>query len=155
MWERELCISQYVGLIRLLYKKGDREDISNWRPITLLNSDYKIIEKVLSNRLKTVLPDVINEDQKGFMQGRHIEENVRLVEDVIDYCEDKNVPGAIICVDQSKAFDRVEWEWLDRTLEVIGFGPKFRLWIKILYKNANSHLFTNGFLSKSFKIKKV
>jgi hypothetical protein len=155
MWgKQELCSSQYSGLIRLLYKKGNREDITNWRPITLLNSDYKVIEKVLANRLKSILPEVINEDQKGFVQGRHIEENVRLVEDVIDYCEEKNIPGAIMCVDQSKAFDRVEWEWLDRTLEVIGFGPNFRAWIKILYKNANSSIMTNGFLSKSFKIKR-
>ena len=153
MWEKqELCDSQYVGLIRLLFKKGEREDITNWRPITLLNCDYKIIEKVLANRLSSVIPEVIKEDQKGFVKGRHIEENVRLVEDVIDYCEENNIPGAIMCIDQSKAFDRVEWEWLDRTLEVIGFGPKFRMWIKILYKNANSCILTNGFVSKSFKI---
>jgi len=153
MWDKqELCDSQYVGLIRLLYKKGEREDITNWRPITLLNSDYKIIEKVLANRLKTVVPGIVCEDQKGFVKGRHMEENVRLVEDVMDYCETFDKPGAILCVDQSKAFDRVEWEWLDKALEVIGFGPRFRQWIKILYKNANSLIFTNGFMSRSFKI---
>lgn len=150
--KQELCPTQYTGLIRLLYKSGDREDMANWRPITLLNCDYKIIEKMLAKRLQLVLPKIIKEEQKGFMCGRHIEESIRQMEDIIDYCQVENVGGAILCIDQSKAFDRVEWAWLDKVMERFGFGYLFRNWIKTLYKNANSCILTNGFMSKMFEI---
>ncbi len=148
----ELCPSQYTGLIRLLYKSGDREDVGNWRPITLLNSDYKIIEKVLANRMQTVLPSIIKEEQKGFMKGRHIEEHTRLMEDVIEYCEMTHADGAILCIDQSKAFDRVEWKWLYEVMKTFGFGERIIKWVTLLYKNAASCIFTNGFTSKKFAI---
>ncbi len=150
--KNELCSSQYTGLIRLLYKSGEREDIGNWRPITLLNSDYKILEKVLANRMQKVLPSIIKEEQKGFMKGRHIEEHVRLMDDVIDYCETHDVDGAILCIDQSKAFDRVEWEWLYSVLKIYGFGERFISWVKLMYKSAVSCIFTNGFISRTFPI---
>jgi hypothetical protein len=57
---KRLCESQYRGIITFLFKKGEREDIRNWRPITLLNVDYKIISKILAERLKKVLPKIIN-----------------------------------------------------------------------------------------------
>jgi hypothetical protein len=74
------------------------------------------------------------------------------MEDVIDYCEMKNVSGAILCIDQSKAFDRVEWSWLDKVMDRFGLGNEFRSWIKLLYKNAKSCILTNGFMSKMFAI---
>ena len=62
-----LSITQYNAIITLLYKKGNREDISNWRPISVLNTDYNIITKILAERLKLFLPKLINSDQKGFI----------------------------------------------------------------------------------------
>jgi hypothetical protein len=62
--KKELTPSQYKGVLTLLYKSGEREDIRNWRPLTLLNSDYKIIAKILAERLKVVLPKLIHSDQK-------------------------------------------------------------------------------------------
>ena len=76
---RELSYTQYLAAISLLYKKGSREDIRNWRPISLLNVDYKILSKVLSERLKKVLPEIIHTDQKGAVKGRYIGENIRLI----------------------------------------------------------------------------
>lgn len=104
----QLASMQNLGVITLLYKAGDRNELSNWRPITVLNTDYKIIEKVLSNRIKPILNRVIQNDQKAYRKGRQIGENVRLNEDVITYCENYDKPGAILYIDQSKAFDRVK-----------------------------------------------
>lgn len=151
---KELVPSQNMGVITLLYKAGDRDDLKNWRPITVLNSDYKIIEKVLSNRLKLVLERIIHSDQKAYMRNRQIGENVRLNEDIIYYCENYNKPGCVMYIDQSKAFDRVNLEWVDMVLGHYGFGTQFRKWIQTLYRNARSTIFTNGFLSESIQIQR-
>jgi hypothetical protein len=81
--------SQNRGVLTLLFKSGKRENICNWRPLTLLNTDYKIIAKILAERLKIVLPNVIHSDQKGFVKGRNISEANRLIR--IDY----SIPGSI------------------------------------------------------------
>ena len=99
-----------VNLNTLLFKKGEREDIWNWRLITLLNVDYKIISKILAERLRKVLPKIINTDQKGFVKGRNIFDGNRLLQDIIDYTEIEDEEGAIIFLEQYKAFDRAEWE---------------------------------------------
>ena len=148
----ELCISQYRGVICLLFKQGDRDEISNWRPITLLNTDYKIIAIIYASRLRGILPFIINEDQKAYIEGRQITESVRLTQDIIDYTDENDRPGAIIFLDQKKAYDRVEWEYLKLCLEKFGFGPRFCSWIIMLYKGGQSCIQTNGFISSFFKI---
>ena len=147
-----LTISQYRGVICLLFKQGNRDEITNWRPITLLNTDYKLIAITYANRLKEILPDLINEDQKAYIEGRQIIENVRLTQDIISFADEENIEGAIIFLDQKKAYDRVEWGYLKMCLETFGFGPKFCNWILMLYKHGESCIQTNGFLSKFFKI---
>ena len=107
--DSELSYSQYLALIVLLYKKGIREKINNWRPISLNNCDIKILSKTLAERLKIVLPEIIDVDQSGCIKGKKIGHNIRLVEDVLENMDDENL---IILIDQQKAFDRVEWDWL-------------------------------------------
>ncbi len=77
------CTSQYMGLLVLLYKEGDRENLSNWRPLTLLNTDYKLIERVVAQRLKAVFPNLVNSDQCGYIQDRYIGDAARLNEDIL------------------------------------------------------------------------
>ena len=89
-----LSSSQYNAILTLLYKKGEREDIRNWRPISPLNVDYKIITKILEERLKKVLPSIIHTDQKGFVQGRNIQEANRLLQDVISYTDQTQTNSA-------------------------------------------------------------
>ena len=150
--EGECCPSQYVGIIILHYKEGNREELTNWRPITLLNGDYKIMEKILAKRVKQVLPWLINEDQKGYVEGRNIGDAVRLNEDILEHCKKESKSGAVLYIDQSKAFDRVEWEWLILVMRKNGFGERFIGWIKTLYVKAQSLIFTNGYMSRKFKI---
>ena len=90
--------------------------------LTLLNSDYKIIAKILAERLKDVLPKLIHSDQKGFVKGRNISEANRLIQDVIEYNDREDDDGIIIFLDQQKAFDRVEWGWVDHVLSKFNFG---------------------------------
>ena len=149
---KQLSESQYRGVITLLYKAGDRENIKNWRPITLLNLDYKIIAKIYAERLKKVLPTIINSDQKAFLAGRQISESIRLTQDIIDYIESNDSKGAIIFLDQEKAFDRVEWGYLKLCMQKFGFGQNFTDSLLMLYKNGISCINTNGFLSKYFPI---
>ena len=100
-------MSQRRGVISLLFKKGDRTQLKNWRPITLLTTDYKILSKALANRLHEVLPLIIHSDQTASIRGRTINDNARLLHDVIAYANTNSVPLAVVSVDQMKAFDRV------------------------------------------------
>jgi hypothetical protein len=92
-----------------MFKSGEREDIKNWRPITLLNVDYKLVSKILAERLKRVLPNIISTDQKAFVKGRNIFQGNILLQDIINYTEMEDEEEAIIFLDQQKTFDRAEW----------------------------------------------
>ena len=105
--------SMNKALIRLIFKnKGERCQLNNWRPISLLNVDYKIISKVLTKRLRKLMPNLINEDQTCGVHGRSIQDKLMVLRDVIDYTTLYNKEAAIISIDQEKAFDRIEWCYL-------------------------------------------
>ena len=70
--------------------------IKNWRPISLLNVVYKIGSAAIANRIKTMSPELINEGQTGFMSGRHIGNNLRLIYDMTAYLKEKNLPGLLL-----------------------------------------------------------
>ena len=150
--EEELAYSQYLAAIILLYKKGPRPDIRNWRPISLLNTDYKLLSKVFAERLKKVLKEIIHSDQKGCIPGRYIGENIRLIDDILFEIENQSPESVIMQLDQEKAFDRVEWKWLFDTLKRFNFGDVFINNLKTLYKNAQSCVITNGYQSEYFSI---
>ncbi len=145
----KLSYTQYLALLILLYKKGLREDLTNWRPISLNNVDIKLLSKVLACRLKQVLPEIISTDQNGCIMGRLAAKNIRLVEDILDKCDEDEV---ILLIDNEKAFDRVEKEWLFSVLEAFDLGDYFINWIKIMYSGMKSAIVTNGFVSEYFEI---
>ena len=120
-----LSVSQRRGVISLLLKKGDRTQLKNWQPIKLLSTDYKILTKALANRLQRVLLSIIHTDQTASIKGRTINDNTRLLQDVIAYANENNLPLALISVDLLKAFDRVSHEFLFESLERFGFGANF------------------------------
>ena len=120
--------------------KGDkpREYIKNWRPISLLNVSYKIISATISNRLKTVLNNIISNTQSGFLQDRYIGESTRLIYDIMHHCEHNNMNGLLMLIDFEKAFDSVSWKFLDNVLCFFNFGPYIRSWINILNSDITS-----------------
>ena len=133
----ELSQTQKQGIITLL-RKGDkpREFIKNWRPISLINVDCKLLSGVLAHRLKKVLPKIIGNEQKGFLKRRYFGKNIRPVYDLMEYLETKNQEGMLLLLDFEKAFDSIEWDYLNNVLKSYGFGPQFIQWFNVLYKNA-------------------
>ena len=119
-----LSLTQKQGVITYLPKPNkSRHYLKNWRPISLLNVLYKLASSVISNRLKTVLDKLINQDQKGFIAGRFIGENVRLIYNVLFETKNQDIPGMILSIDFEKAFDMVSWKFMKKVLEYFNFGP--------------------------------
>ena len=84
-----------------------RQFFKNWRPISLLSVIYKIASSALASRLQIVLEKIISNTQSGFMRGRFIGENTRLIYDIIHYTKEENIPGLLMLIDFQKAFDSV------------------------------------------------
>ncbi len=149
--ENTLHISARRGVICLIPKKHKNLDyIKNWRPLTLLNTDYKILSKVLAIRLKMCLDHLVNRDQTGFMKNRFIGENIRKILDVIDYTEMEEIPAIIISIDFEKCFDRIEWSAVYKTMQLFNFGEKYINWVKLLYNDCLSCTSNNGHSSEWF-----
>ena len=153
--EGELTVEQRRGVISLIPKEGKNlKCIKNWRPISVLNVDYKVFAKILANRLKPIMSTIINEDQTGYVLNRHIGENIRIVNDLI-YCTNLGlVEGAMMLIDFEKAFDSLNWDFLYYTLRVLGFGPNFQKLVKILYTNISSAILNNGFTTEYLSLKR-
>ena len=118
--------SQRQAIIKLIEKKDrDKRFIKNWRPISLLNVDSKIISKALSEKLKEVLPDLISSQQTAYVKNRHIGESGRLISDIIEITEIRNIEGFLVTMDIEKAFDSLDHNFLIFTLEKYGFGQNF------------------------------
>ena len=150
--KNELTISQRRGIITLLPKEdGSLLDLHNWRPITLLNVDQKIAAKAIAKRLETVLPNLIHPDQTGFVKGRYIGENIRLISDVLDLTKEQKIPGILIALDFRKAFDSLEWPFIMRILDAFNFGSSIKRWISTFYTNVESAVLNNGYTTSWFK----
>ena len=149
----ELTELQKQSIITLLPKNGkDNLLLENWRPISLLNVDYKITAKAIANRIKKVLPTLILETQTGFMKGRYIGENIRLILETIDITDENNLPGMIFFSDFEKAFDSINHEYMFKCLRHFNFKNDLVNWVKLLYKNAKSCVTNNGHHSDFFHI---
>ncbi|KAJ3474750.1 hypothetical protein NLI96_g12277 [Meripilus lineatus] len=140
------------GWICPIFKKKDRAEITNYRPITLLNTDYKILTKCLANRLAKHAPAIINADQAGFIKERSIFDQVKLAKLMIDYAEATEHDGLIVALDQEKAYDRIRHDYLWNTLKKFGIPPFFITLVQNLYKNAKSTVIINGVKSTFFRI---
>ena len=146
---------QSQSLITLLPKpEKDTSFIKNWRPISLLNTDYKIATKSIANRIKPILPSIINNTQTGFIKDRYIGENVRILEDLLDYVEEENLPCLLFFSDFEKAFDSIDHSYLLDVLHHFNFGDSFIQWIKVFYKNASSSVLNNGYMTEGFQIER-
>ena len=149
----KLSISQRRGTIPLIPKEGASLSLlQNWRPITLLNVDYKIATKAIAKQLEPLLPKLIHPDQTGFIKGRYIGENIRLISDIMDITLKRKIPGILISLDCQKAFDSLEWPFMQRVLELFNFGASINNWIKVFYTDIESAVMNNGFSTKWFQL---
>ena len=136
--------------VSLSFKKSDRLYPKNWRPISLLNVDYKQAARVIAGRLLKIIHLVVNKDQTCGVPGHYIGENVALLRDVVYFSTSFDVPVAILSLDQDKAFDRVDWHSMRATLSIMGFGPSFISWVNLFYNRVKSAVNVNGYLSSFF-----
>ena len=135
-----------------IYKKKDPTEICNYRPITLLNTDYKLLTKVLAIQLMDPIHTLVHPDQAGFIPRRSIFNHIRLAKAIINYTEVMEENGAIVALDQEKAYDKIRHDYLWATLESFGLPPHFTKMVKALYQNAHTQVAINGVLSCPFKV---
>ncbi|MES9884827.1 MAG: reverse transcriptase domain-containing protein, partial [Sedimenticola sp.] len=148
-----LTTLQKQGIITLLPKKDKELSLlSNWRPISLLNVDYKIATKSIANRLKKVVQTLIDGSQTGFIKGRYIGENIRLLFESIEFLNETDSPGLLFFADFEKAFDSVDHNYMLNTLKYFNLGDDFIKWVNLFYSDARSCVSNNGHLSDFFTI---
>ncbi|CAM5113272.1 unnamed protein product [Natator depressus] len=121
------------AVLALLPKRGDLRDLRNWRPVSLLSTDYKIVAKAISLRLGSVMADVIHPDQTYTVPGHSIFDNLFLVRDLLELGHRDGLSFTFLSLDQEEAFDRVDHGYLLGTLQVFGFGPQFVSFLQVLY----------------------
>ena len=149
---KTLVTSQRQAVIKLLEKKDkDKRLISNWRPISLLNVDYKIISKVFVSIFKKVLPNLIPSQQTAHVAQRCINESRRLTSDLLSVTK-KN--EGKMTNDIEKAFDSLDHTFLISALEKFGFGETFIDWKKIFLNKQESCVINRGITTKYFKLEK-
>jgi hypothetical protein len=149
--EGELSISMKRVIVALLFKKGETWLLKNYRPISLTNADYKILAFVLADRLQKVINIIIDDDQTAYIKKRFIGNSARNIIDVMEYCENFNHNGILLCLDFEKAFDSLEWSFLFTVLKNYNFGPYFIRWVEILYKKPILHFKNNGWISRKIE----
>ena len=152
---KELHKSASRGILNLIPKPGkDSRYIKNLRPITLLNTDYKIIEKAIANKMIPALETIIHKDQRGFMENRRISVNIRKMLDIMHQVEEDDLEAVIVSMDFVKCFDKCSFKILHGSLQFFEFGEKVRVWTKILYNNFSVKIQNNGYFSKAIEIRK-
>ena len=143
------------GILNLIPKPNkDTRLIKNLRPITLLNTDYKIIEKAIANKMIPALEHIIHSDQRGFMKERRISVNIRKLLDIIHYAKEQDLEALVLSLDFVKCFDKCSFSILHGSLDFFGFGATIKEWTEILYKDFSVKIQNNGNFSTRIKIKK-
>ncbi|KAM7288774.1 hypothetical protein ISCGN_028957 [Ixodes scapularis] len=141
------------GRVILLPKEGgSSSDPAAWRPITLLNADYKIVASLLVSRLRTVMPHVVSPVQTCSVPGRNIFSSLSLTRDLFSYANFTHLSGACVSLDQAKAFDRVEHSYLFEVLRAFRFPETFISLLQSLYSGLTGHLQVNGCLLTPFPV---
>ena len=146
--------SMRSGRITLLYKgKGaDRTQPGSYRPITLLNCDYKIAAAAIAARLGAPLSSVIDSSQTAFLPKRWIGDNVLAHLETVDYLQATGQPGALVFLDLAKAFDRVDRAWILRSLEALGAPACIPRWVEVLHGGTRATVAFNGWVTDPFPV---
>ncbi|GJX61597.1 RNA-directed DNA polymerase, eukaryota [Tanacetum coccineum] len=141
------CNSCFIALI---LKVHDATLVKDFRPISLIGSIYKIIAKILANRLVSVLGDIVNEVQSAFISDRQILDGPFILNEVIQWCKSKKKQSLIFKVDFEKAYDSVRWDFLDDVLKKFGFGNKWCDWIQKCLRSSRGSILINGSPTEEF-----
>ncbi|XP_028108106.1 uncharacterized protein LOC114306978 [Camellia sinensis] len=136
--------------LTLIPKIPNPSSLSDYRPISLLGCIYKVLAKVLSSRLKSVLPKLIDETQSAFVKGRQILDGILIANEVVDLWKRNSLGGLLLKLDFQKAFDSVNWNFLFHILQNFGFGEKWISWVKECVSSPHISVLVNGSPSQEF-----
>ena len=137
--------------LTLIPKEAGAESPEKYRPIALCNVIYKIISKVIANRLNPLLPVLISPEQSGFVEGRQFLDGVVLVHKVLHSLKSSRIPGMMIKLDIAKAYEKLNWEFLEKMLGAYGFSPGWVDWIMSLVSSPFFNILLNGSPTSSFQ----
>ncbi len=151
----ELPASMLLGIIVLVYKgakAGPRTQSRCYRPLTMLNCDYKILAKAMACRFSRPLCSVIDATQTAFLPGRWVGDNVLQHLEEVDHLEAIRCPGAIAFVDFEKAYDATSKPWVLDCMRRMGFGPLAVRWVRLLLHGTRACCRINGFHTREFAV---
>jgi len=134
----------------LIPKKYGAEELMDFRPISLIGGVYKIIAKLLTERMKTVMGELVDEHQMAFLKGRQIMDAALLANELVDSRVKQKLVGVLCKLDIEKAYDHVNWSFLLKILIDMGFGNKWTNWIKTCISTVKFSLIINGSLEGFF-----
>lgn len=142
-------------ILALVPKKTDSMEMKDYRPIACCNVIYKVVSKIIANRLKKLLPNIISENQSAFIKGRLLMDNVLLASELVkDYHKESVSSRCVMKIDISKGFDSVQWEFVLKGLEALGFPERFIHWIRLCITSPSFSVQVNGELAGYFQSKR-
>ncbi len=148
-----LTTSQRQAVITLIDKPGkDRILLDNWRPISLLNVDYKILTKCLTIRMQNVVSKLVHKSQSGFIKDRSIFDCLRTILDIVDERDRSQADGLLLAIDFEKAFDSLSWHYMFNTLKSFNFGADFIQWVRLCYSDIYSCVVNYKHSTPYFKV---
>ena len=151
----ELSSSQKQTVIKLIEREDrDKRLTKNWRPISLLNVDKKLVSKVLAERLKTLLPSLISSNPTTYLNGRLISGGGCLISDIFEISNLLNLKALLVTVDIEKAFDSVNNNFISKVLDNYGFSQDFLKWISVLLQNQELSDVNRGKIMCHFPLKR-
>ena len=145
----QLSITQKLGIITCIPKEDKpRQFMKKWRPISLLNTVYKLASRCIAERIKSVLPIRISNDQTGFIPDRYIGELTLLIYDILHFTEEQDIPGILLLIYIEEAFNTISWMFIESVLDFFNFGFSIKQWAKSFHTNITSAVTQNCCLSR-------
>jgi len=140
--------------VTLIPKKEGALDILDYRPISMVGSVYKVIAKILSRRLREVVPELIGEAQTAFVNGRQILDGALIANETVQWLKKKKNEGVLLKLDFQKAYDTINLDSMDLVLKEMGFESKWRQWLRACLNTPSISVLVNGVPCKPFRMQR-